>query len=272
MDSRLTFREKCPSVCWQKQLRDKYLDEGVPDVNLDLKKSFVRSVSRKTAEQIIYKYEWLGTMGAGVERSYGIFFGNYCAGVTTFANSGAIPALVKTFHLTSPEVTYLTRGACTHWAPKGTNSKLISISCLMEGKAGKKIVIAFADSDAGEVGTVYQASNWIYIGKGNSWFQWVSPFGKILSSNSVTKRRSNYDCRMKDLERGLIATGWAKQWSNPKGRYVYILDKKDHALRKIVESMRQPYPKRKLRGGSDTVDTAGVHPAEGGSTPTPPLH
>lgn len=74
MVSRLTFRDKCPDVCWQKQLRDKYLAEGIPPVpNLDVKRAVVRPVSRHLAEQTIYKYEWLGTMAA-TSLHYGIFF------------------------------------------------------------------------------------------------------------------------------------------------------------------------------------------------------
>ena len=79
--SRLTFRKKAGAVCYQKQLRDQFIDEGVPPVpHLDLKRAVVRPVSRKTAEQIILKYEWLGTM-AQTSQHFGVFFGPFCAGV-----------------------------------------------------------------------------------------------------------------------------------------------------------------------------------------------
>jgi len=259
MDSRLTFREKCPDVCWQKQLRDKHNYEGMPvGAVLDLKKAQVRPVSRRVAEQIIKKYEWLGTMGAGTQRHYGVFFGAFCAGVTTFASSGAIPAMPKMFRLTSSEVSYLARGACVHWAPNGTNSRLIARSCIEEKKHGIKIIVAFSDSDAGEIGTVYQASNWFYIGKSDSgWFQWVSPKGKIWSSNSLTKRRSQFGVKCKDIEEELLKAGWKKQISNPKGRYIFLVDNKDQRLKKLLENIKQPYPKRAKQAIASFPDDSG---------------
>jgi hypothetical protein len=191
MELRLTFREKT-DVCWQKQLRDEHLPEGVPDVpHLDVGKAIVRPVSWHLAKQIILAYEWLGTMGAGVTNYYGIFFGNYCAGVTTFAPAGFnIPSLAKTFKIEGSKLRYLARGANVHWSPKGANSKLIAHSLKFEKALGGKLAIAFADSDAGEIGTVYQATNWIYVGKTtSSWKQWVSPlenYGRAISSR---KRR-----------------------------------------------------------------------------------
>ena len=87
--SRSTFREAASDVAWQKQLRDRFESEGVPPVpHLDVKRAVVRPVSRRMAEQIILKYEWLGTM-AQTGYHYGIFFGSYCAGVCCVAAGAA---------------------------------------------------------------------------------------------------------------------------------------------------------------------------------------
>ena len=62
--------------------------------------------------------------------------------------------------------------------------------------------------------------------------------------------------------------GWTEQKSNPKGRYVYVLDKTDKRLTELVESMRQPYPKR----GTGETDNAGQsNDQTGGASPTVPL-
>jgi hypothetical protein len=268
MDARLTFRKQSP-ICWQKLRRDKFLPEGSPDTDLSIQNALVRPVSRKLARQIILKYEWLGTMFTNVDRCYGIFFGPYCGGVTTFAVSGfALPSCSKMFGLTGSELAYLARGACVHWAPNGTNSKLISWSCRLESRRGSKLVIAFADTDAGEIGTVYQASNWIYIGPGDVWRQWVSPIGRIWSFNSFTQRAKQQGFSTDEFRKRMIAAGWKEQHTNKKHRYVYLLDKKDDRLSDLIESMRKPYPKR---AGSDTSDTLANHAGKGGSLPTPAL-
>ena len=52
-----------------------------------------------------------------------------------------------------------------------------------------------------------------------------------------------------------------------KHRYLYPLDDE---MRKQIEPLRKPYPKR-ISGGSNLSDAPGDHPGEGGSIPTPPL-
>lgn len=267
--SRLTFRKADTRVAWQKQLRDQFADEGVPPVpHLDLKLALVRPVSRRVAEQIILKYEWLGTMGPGTNFHYGIFFGNYCAGVCCFCvgGGGANIYAYKEFGLSSArELAYLARGANVHWAPVGTNSKLVSWSCRLIAKdSGCKIALAYADTDAGEIGTIYQACNWVHIGKGSSTRQWVSPTGRVLDQklpHNLMVRDGRRRTRM-DYVRALRAAGWREQATNPKYRYVYILDRNDKALVARIERMAKPYPKRAPLEGQKGP------PSVGGSIPT----
>lgn len=273
MDARLTFRDKCPTVCWQKQLRDKFLSLGTPPVEtLDLRSAMVRPITRRTAEQVILRYEWLGTLPPSARDHYGIFFGMFCAGVTCvgWGGGGANINAFMEFGLSSQyELAYLMRGACVHWAPPGTNSKLISWTCrLLKSDSPCKAVIAYSDTDAGEIGTVYQASNWACIGRGSATTQYVSPEGRVMDQKLIhdMKRRSGHsrsDCRSR-----LLLAGWREQKSNAKFRYVYVLDRADKRLMGKVESMRQPYPKR---AGSIASDAPAVQAGEGGSTPTPAL-
>lgn len=268
MASRLTFREKV-DVCWQKQLRDHYAAEGAPAVDLSLKKAIVRPVSRRLAEMIIFKYEWLGTMATGVNRFYGIFFGPYCAGVTTFAPSGfGLPSLAKSFQIDGNQLAYLARGANVHWSPAGANSKLIGWSLRFEEKLGNKLAVAFSDADAGEIGTVYQASNWVYLGVGSTWKQWVSPLGKLWSFNGFTKWCKDHHIDTNKGRQRLLAEGWREQDTNPKHRYAYVLDRSDNALVDRIERLRQPYPKRGL-GEKDSA--RGTNPETDGASPISPL-
>lgn len=270
--SRLTFRSATHDVAWQKQLRDRYLAEGAPPVpHLDLKRAQVRRVSRRLAEQIILKYEWLGTLPSSCTHYYGIFFGPYCAGVTCtgVGASGANLNAHREFGVERDQFAYLTRGANVHWSPTGANSKLVSWTCrLLARDSAAKLVIAYSDTDAGEIGTIYQACNWVGIGKGNSTRQWIAPNGRVYDQK--------YPWNLADKQGGtraqwcakLRAAGWREQPSNPKYRYVQILDKSDKALIDRVERMRQPYPKRVA---SIDSDAPGLQPGEGGANPTAAL-
>lgn len=249
--SRLTFRDAQHDVAWQRQLRDRYISEGVPDVShLDISKAIIRPVSRKIAEQIILKYEWLGTMVRS-KWHYGIFFGMHCAGVCCVGThlTGGINS-AKEFHLEQSQLALLARGANVHWSPQGANSKLVSWTCKLLAKDTPcKLVIAYSDTDAGEIGTIYQACNWVYIGRGqNSVKQLVAPNGHIYDQKVVWQTRYKHNqldtITWSQQRDALLDAGWREQEINPKHRYVWVLDKKDKALVELVESKRQPYPKR----------------------------
>lgn len=254
MASRLTFRDARGDVAWQKQLRDRYESEGVPPVpHLDVGRARVRRVSRKLAAQIILKYEWLGTM-AQTSIHYGLFFGAYCAGVTCVAAGAATGGVNahKEFGVQRSELATLARGANVHWSPAGANSKLVSWTCRLLAKDTRcRVVIAYSDTDAGEIGTIYQACNWVYIGQGMPTMQFVAPNGRIYDQKIVydIRRRHNTlkTVSWGDQRRALVDAGWREQWSNPKHRYVCVLDKNDRALVDLVESKRKPYPKREVQ-------------------------
>lgn len=271
MVSRSTFREARSDVAWQKQLRDRHLAEGVPPVSsLDLKTAVIRPVSRRLASQIILKYEWLGTM-APTSHHYGIFFDLYCAGVCCVGfSAGANLNAAKEFGLRDGEMAYLARGANVHWSPIGANSKLVSWTCRLLAKQTKaKLIIAYSDTDAGEIGTIYQACNWVCVGKGSSTRQWIAPNGRLFDQKYPwDQARKNGGTRAQWCKR-LRDAGWTEQPSNPKHRYVYVLDRDDKVLTARVERMRKPYPKRATSIDSDAT---AIQAVERGADPTVALH
>ena len=268
MASRSTFRDATHGVAWQKQLRDRFASDGAPDTDLSLKRARVRPVSRKVAEQIIHKYEWLGTMGPGTSHQYGLFFGMYCAGVCCLS-LGSGSGGSQTHDMLGVDrhaCATLVRGACVHWAPAGSNSKLVAWACRLFGaETGCKVVIAYADTDAGEIGTIYQACGWTHIGRGKAPKQYIDPdTGRIYSLrllyNQCRKhnlRKSNGQYRQGDLRKLLLDKGWHEQDANPKHRYVVVLDKADTALIDRVAGMAHPYPKRAGSIDSDAIADPG---------------
>lgn len=260
--TRLTFRAAQHGTAWQKQLRDRFELEGMPDVpHLDLKKAEIRRVSSHLASQIILKYEWLGTM-AYTNRHYGIFFGDYCAGVCCVSAGGGTASVYthKMFNLPHTQLATLARGACVHWAPPGTNSKLVSWTCrLLAQDTPCKVLIAYADTDAGEIGTIYQACNWIYIGRGAATRQWVAPNGRVYDQKLPynLSARGKFEKPRKHYVKELLRAGWREQMSNPKHRYVQILDRSDKSLVSLVEGMRKEYPKRAGSISGDALSLPG---------------
>lgn len=248
MESRLTFRSKQTVEAWQfkirKQQEEKWEKSGKAkfweDIDLSLKNARVREVQRKTAEKIILEYEWLGDM-AVTNKYYGIFFGLFCGGVICINTSGQSALGEKQFGLRKGDVSYFARGACPFWTPKGTASKLLSNALRFEKKRGAKLAIAYADHDAGEYGTVYQATNWHFIGYTKKSYQYVK-------NNKVLDSRTWQELYKKDksIKKRLLSDGWKKQEASLKGRYVFILA--DDPLKSIIYSKIKhlivKYPKR----------------------------
>lgn len=272
--SRYTYRRPANEVAWQKQIRDRYMNEGCPVRRLSLKEARVESVGRNLAKAIIDRYEWLGTLGSS-SLFYGLMFGHHCAGVCCVAIRGsgtAGPTTGRKFGLDQKHIATLARGACVHWAPSGANSKLVSWTAKRVGGDGiAKIMLAYSDSDAGEVGTIYQACGWTYIGTTQrpSDGEYVSPKGRVLNSQSIGAWARRCSMTYSAYKTELIKRGWRTQKSNPKGIYAVVLDKKDENLLRLLSRLAKPYPKRAESIGSDAPAN---HAGEGGATPTSALH
>jgi len=251
MELRQTFREKLTDEAWQykirKQKEEDWITSGRPrfweKLDLSLKKARIKEINRKTAEKVIIEYEWLGDM-AITNKFYGIFFGNFCGGVICINTNGVTAFGEKGFGVKKGELSYFARGACPFWTPSGTASRLLSYALKLEKKRGAKITIAYADHDAGEYGTVYQATNWYFIGytKGSQATQYVKG-NRVLDSrtwNQKQKIDKTYRARLE-------ADGWKLQPASNKGRYVYILADEPERTRiyKKIKPLIRSYPKRK---------------------------
>lgn len=239
-------------TCWQYIQRQKFAAEGLPaglqPDQLKPRLAHVARISKDQARAVILKYEWLGTM-AQTGLHYGIFYGDHLAGVTCVNVGGAGAAGVnshKEFNLQRDQVAYLARGACVHWAPTGTNSRLVSITARMVAKdSAAKVLLAYADPAAGEIGTIYQACNWYYIGRTWPGRRWVSPDGQKDRDwkypYDLKKQRGKTRKHWADW---LKAQGWTVKVLQPKYKYVAILDKGDPDLLKLIKGKTQAYPKK----------------------------
>lgn len=167
------------------------------------------------------------------------------------------PYLGERFGLSNIQCAELTRIALT--THKSTISKIVKIALSMvkAQSPGLRLIVSYADPFHGHNGAVYQAANWVYIGLSApiTSYYWR---GQWRNDSSIKRHFKEYpEERTKTLSRLLPR----------KHKYLYPLDNK---MRKQIEPLRQPYPKKCV--GSIDVDASGYQPEEGGSNPTPTLH
>lgn len=212
-----------------------------------LRGCWVEPITREEAESIILKYEWLGTMGRGVA-AYGLRApGGELLGTAVFGWPSAVQSRDICGREYREVAICLERGACVHWAPSNAASFLISQAVKQAAKdRGWRIFYAYADPEAGEIGTVYQACNWLYIGQGVGRTpgrlreDWRLPDGTELSSRSLRHRK------MKRTD--ALALGWKPIYKHPKHKYVHFEGSKSEraALRQALRYPPQDYPKRDI--------------------------
>jgi hypothetical protein len=253
--------EKDRSKCFQGHIRQLYAEyEQRPQIE-SLKGARVERVSNDEAAAIILKYEWLKTMASGTVACYGLKLNGELLGVACFNIMGQkIREICKgdteaeTKDLANKTVC-LARGACVPHAPKNAASFLIRHACRFAKKDFDwEIFFAYSDSAAGEIGTVYQAVGWHYIGTGlgrpkNSFHtDYTSPDGKtVLTSYAINHNRlklmKKYGCPESiPFRQWLTRNGWTqtRHYSNAKGKYVWFEGNHKQRCRYPI----LPYPKR----------------------------
>jgi hypothetical protein len=120
-------------------------------------------------------------------------------------------------------------------------------------------VVSYADSGQGHVGTIYQATGWLYLG--------TSEQSYIRVRGQVEHPRTLYD----RYGRSGQSIPWLQAHVDPRASRVPMAPKLKYAMpltpavRKDLETTARPYPKRER---SDTSDTPGAQPGKGGATPT----
>jgi hypothetical protein len=264
---------------WQRQIRDK--QAALPDpqreeklaLAVSLKNATVREVSYKTAKALIEQYEWLGNMGT-TDVSFGLYFGEHLAGVVCFGRTAGTKSAAS---VCGPEYAHmvktLCRGACVWWAHPHSASHLISAACRLMSERGYHIFVAYSDAEAGEVGTVYQACNWIAVEptkQGSSMFAWSGKKGKGFKDgklrderliSAATRDRSfsrgiaayRIKCTRREYREQMVKEGFLFFKTTPKRRYVGLYGDK-RLVRELKASLKWspvPYPKRTVEGHTD---------------------
>jgi hypothetical protein len=232
------------------------------DVDTDISKAVVRETTQATAKNIIEEYEWLGCLAAVNWFYYGIFFNNVCGGVVCYGpeyseNLGKIAreqgraGADWSKYGFEGKMILLNRGACVHWAHPHSASKLIRQSMKLLPKK-YEVVTATVDDLAGEVGTIYQACGFHYIGsmrdanknvnsKKGDRDAWVIN-GKLYGSRNIRQKFGTTS--LGEIKKYYPDVKKVKQ--NSKGRYFAFRGdkktKKDHF--ETIKDLIKSYPKR----------------------------
>lgn len=225
------------------------------DVNLN--NTTLKLITKKEAEDVIVKYEWLKKMPGFSKYFFGLFFninGNeYLGGVLVYGPEYGANTNVWYKYGFDDKILLLSRGVCLWWTPKNTASYFISrANKWIKDNTHYRIITATIDPMAGEFGTIYQSLNWYYVGLmgGN-----YSKSGKEAKRTTIIIGGKQYTTRyirkkygtMKKEEILKIHPDAIYVSQYRKRRYFYFMDTKQNNKKyyNAIKDIIIEYPKRK---------------------------
>lgn len=193
----------------------------------------VDRVAHAELKTVLAEAHYIGKPGS-TSVPLGLWQGGKLAGVLTFGTVPANNARAVCGPEHAASVLELTRLALYDWAPANSESWFIgrAFAWLRANRPDVHILLSYADASVGHVGTIYQATNWVYTGRTTGDVYWQCDDGRKLHPRTVGFRDT-------------IKPPGRFMPSPAKHRYVMLLGTR-RERRILCESMRWPslpYPK-----------------------------
>jgi hypothetical protein len=210
--------------CWQYDIRVKNLDEDLISSGLtkeyikELKvshfeyKNVINKKEQQELKKFIERHEWLGNLSQYTTHWFVCYHKEIIAGVILFNMPNAFS---KTLGENTKELERLiSRGACISWSPKNLASSFL-MWCIkwMVDNTQWRLFTAYSDPTAKELGTIYQACNFYYMGQtAGTTTRYINPYTQKIVSDRYFRQKTAYRKFAKEL--GLE---WEKEWSHNTG-------------------------------------------------------
>lgn len=195
----------------------------------------VTPVSSSVVRPMVERYHYLHSMPAAARYCFGVYLAEELVGAAVFT-AGARQGHRLLVGAKPQDVVTLARFYLTDAMPRNSESRVLGIVLRhFRRQTGIKLVLSYSDPAAGHVGTVYQASGWLYLGQ-------TEPNSYVdVGDGRLHHPRSIYTRYGSNNVRHLRATGvTATRVQMPgKHRYVYPLDR---SWLWRLRHQHQPYP------------------------------
>ena len=187
-------------------------DEDIAKISLDdfTFKNITSKEDKTKATEFIKRYEWLGTIGSYPTHWFTAYYKDILSGVIIMSMLNAFSKLLG--EETKNIERLIARGASASFCPKNLGSKFL-MWCIkwMVDNTQYRLFTCYSDPQAKELGSIYQALNFFYLGqKSGTNVRCVNPYNpKSLITDRAFRARSFYKHYAKDL-----GIEWQKNWNN----------------------------------------------------------
>jgi hypothetical protein len=197
-------------------------------------------INRTIGNTIIKNNHYSGTVNAGTKYTLGVFHKDYGLCGVIQLGTGVNPSKTKDWvkGTNTNEFLELNRLWVGDELGKNSESHILSLMIKWVKKHNPKIqwLVSFADGAEGKVGTIYQASNWVYSGYNHRGGIWYDKDGNRY--HGVKLHLLYGDTKRKTLEEHLGTPLY--RVVGGQFRYFYFLN---HKARKNYIGKTKPYPK-----------------------------
>lgn len=219
--------------------------------DVDLKIDWASHAAAKFACE---NWHYSKSLPVGKITKVGVWEDGAFTGVVIFGR-GANKNMLASFNIGQNEGCELVRVALKKHQTPVSKIVAIALKFLKRASPRLRIVVSYADPEQGHAGGIYQAGNWVYSG--------VSAKAVKVFYKGLWAHKKTVD------DAGVNQAGLPKKIVQGKHRYLMPLDK---AMRKQIEPLRKPYPKKEnTRAGSVNGSTSDDLSESRGSNPTPAL-
>jgi hypothetical protein len=215
--------------------------------------------SHAAAKYAVEHWHYSKRMPTGKAAHVGVWEGGVFIGVVLFS-WGANHNIGAPYGLAQTQVAELVRVALTSHQWPVSRIVAIAVKFVQEHSPGVRMLVSYADANEGHHGGIYQAMNWVYVGKSNSRPKYISPQGKVLHGREVSVTGINPAFGLRRQTTKIADCKKVRQ----DGKHKYLMPLDDE-MRRQIEPLRKPYPKRVRSVDSDTPAS---QPESGGAIPT----
>jgi len=183
----------------------------------------------EAAKYAVEHWHYSRSLSSGRNVYIGVWEGGKFIGVIVFGIGSGNATNGKGYGLArSHEMAELTRIALTKHETPISRIVKIAIQFIRRQSPGLRMIISMADPMHGHHGGIYQAGNWIYTGQTAEDYQYQLPDGRYVHHRTATS---------------LLKSVAGRQKKKLPGKYRYLMPLDDE-IRKRIEPLRKPYPKR----------------------------
>jgi hypothetical protein len=202
-----------------------------------LQSIIVRPIPAVAAKKILVKSHYLHSFPGCTELCFGAFLENRLLGAITFG-AGPTNAFRLVEDAKPDDCLTLTRLWLSGELPSNSESRVIAVSLRYLKKYTRlKFIVTYADPTQGHVGSIYQATGWIYTGLSEAMPKFDLGDGVPRHSRSLSHAFGSHSLKYFSAH-GLSVRVLPQQ---SKHRYIYLLKK---SLKPKLTAPILPYPKK----------------------------